>query len=47
MRPNDVTFSCRRARPREGEVQIHLRRPGPHLHRIGWLNRLSNIRVRY
>jgi len=34
-------FSCRRTRPREREVQIHLRRPGPHFHRIGWLNRFT------
>lgn len=33
---NEMT--CRRARPRKGEVQIHLRRLGSHFHRIGWLN---------
>ena len=38
IRSNDAMFSCRWARPREGEVQIHLRRLGPHFHRIGWLN---------
>lgn len=49
MDSNDATFSCRRTRSREGEVQIHLRRPGPHLHRTGWLDqpsRLPNIRRR-
>lgn len=35
---------CRRARPREGEVQIHLRRLGSHFHRIGWLS-LSRVSV--
>ena len=30
--------NCRRARARKREVQIHLRRFGPHFYRIGWLN---------
>lgn len=33
-----IEIICRRARPREREVQIHLRRLGSHFHRIGWLN---------
>lgn len=35
------SFNCRRACSREGEVQIHLRRFGPHLHRVGRLNKLK------
>lgn len=33
-----LIFLYRRTCPREGKVQIHLRRPGPHLHRVGRLN---------
>jgi hypothetical protein len=32
---------CRRARAREGKVQIHLRRLGSYFHRTGWLKRRS------
>lgn len=37
----------RRARPREGEVQIHLRRLGSHFHRIGWLRASTRHRGVY